>query len=484
MVFIIAKKKREITITPVGYSAQGVTGSCNLIDYNDTTIAVELGGIQEGRTILENYNLNKAMLSKINFKKLKYVVICHHHYDHIGMIPSAYASGKCDATIIVPKGSTRILREMWLDSAKIMEKDCEYLSKKLCRQYIPFYNESDIEVALSYIQEYSSDEVYQIDGELSFRYTNAGHILLSQQLELFINLNNHIKKILITSDLGNQITEDKRIFVEKFQPVQNATVVLGESTYGLSSKRLSKNDLKKDLEKIKSVITQFCIDDNNRVLIPTFSLDKMAIVLWYLYDMFGNDPKFKTPIVVDSPLAIRLLDCYSSILDGERKEKFDEMMSWKNIRLIVEHTESAGCILDTQAKVILSSGGMLQSGRSVLWAQSIVPRTNDCILFMGYCGEGTLGSKIKHSKEQKTITINNKILKNKCQIVELKSFSSHAQNTELINYYKNINAETIYLLHGDEESRISLKSDLEKAIADMSKTTRVRIINKSTVIKI
>jgi metallo-beta-lactamase family protein len=454
------------------------------VEYNDTTIAVEIGGIQEGHTILENYNLNKQMLSKIKPQNLDYIFILHFHYDHIGMCPSMYSSGKCNAKIIVPKGGTSILREMWLDSAKIMEKDCEYLTKKFGRSYYPFYDYSDIELAMDHIEEYDSNEMIQLTNELTFRYTPAGHILLSQQLELFVKINNHTSKIAITSDIGNLITEEKRVFVENFKPLVNANVVIGESTYGLSSKRISKNDFKKDLEKIKSVVTQFCVDSNNRVLIPTFSLDKMAIVLWYLYDMFGKDESFKVPIIVDSPLAIRLLDCYSSILNGEAKILFDEMMSWKNIRLVLEHTESAACIEDNQAKVILSSGGMLQSGRSVMWAQSIIPRSNDCLLFMGYCGVGTLGWKIKNSKDQKTITINNKILKNKCQIVELRSFSSHMQNAELINYYKNINCESIYLLHGDEDSRISLKTQLEKEISNMSKTTKVRVVNKSTVIRI
>lgn len=424
------------------------------------------------------------MLSNIKPQDLDYIFVCHNHYDHISNIPSVFATGKCNATIIVPKGSTAILKEMWLDSAKIMEKDCEYLSKKFQKTYIPFYDISDIENTLQYIKEYGSNEVISLSDELSFRYTPAGHIFLSQQLELFIKINNYTSKILVTSDLGNLVTEDKRVFVEKFQPVATATVVLGESTYGMASKRISKNDFNKDLEKIQSVITQFCVDSNNRVLIPTFSLDKMAVVLWYLYEMFGRDNKFKVPIIVDSPLAIRLLNHYSSILSGESKDRFNEMMAWKNIKLIVEHQDSANCVESSGSKVILSSGGMLQSGRSVFWAQSIIPKANDCILFMGYCGENTLGWKIKHAKHQKTITIQNKVLKNKCQIVELKSFSSHAQNNELINYYKNINAECIYLLHGDEKSRISLKDSLEKELANMSKTMKVRIINKSTVIHV
>lgn len=488
MVVISKKNKNKITITPVGYSAEAVTGSCNLLKYDGCFAAIELGGIQEGHTVLENYNLNKRMLSNIKSKELQFIFVAHLHYDHIGMIPAMYARG-CNARIIVPAGSTRILKEMWLDSAHIMEKDCEALNRKSNKNYEPFYNTDDIEIALGYIEEYDSDILIELTDTLSLTYRNAGHIMLSKQIEIFIRpaLSNHTYKILITSDLGNLSTEANRIFVEDFYRVEKANIVIGESTYGLKSSRKTRKDFKKDLEKIRTVIDQYCVDNANRVLIPTFSLDKMAVVLWYLYELFGANEEFNVPIIVDSPLAIRLLKHYQTIMeefDDERIEKFKEMMAWKNIHLISDHQASAACISDKGGKVILSSGGMLQSGRSVTWAQSIIPRSNDCIMFMGYCGVDTLGYHIKHSKEHKTVTINNKVLANRCQIVELLSFSSHMQHEDLVNYYKGIVADKIYLLHGDEQSRLDLKKELSDELSKMSKTTKVSIVNKSTVINL
>lgn len=480
------KVKREITITPVGYSAQGVTGSCNIIEYGESMLAVELGGIQEGHTILQNYNMNKHMLSNIKAKALKYIFVCHCHYDHIGMIPAVFANGS-SAIIVAPLGTSSILREMWMDSAKIMQKDCETLNKKTGKSYHPFYTEEDISIALSHIVEYPSNEIIELNDELSFRYSPAGHIMLSQQLEMFIKLHNHTTKILFTSDLGNLATEKNRIFVEDFFPVAKANIVIGESTYGLRSKRNGKKDLQKDLEKIRTVIEQFCISNHSRVLFPTFSLDKTAVMLWYLYQMFGQDPSFHIPVLVDSPLAIRLLDCYEEILknfDDDRYQRFKEMMSWKNLVLLKEYTDSAAAIEDKGAKIIISSGGMLQSGRAIAWAQSIIPRSNDCIVFAGYCGEDTFGWKLKHANHQKTITLNNKILANRCQVIDLMAFSSHMQHDDLVNYYKGITADKIYLLHGDEEARLELKEHVQEELQKMCKTTKVAVINKSTVIRV
>ena len=150
-------------------------------------------------------------------------------------------------------------------------------------------------------------------------------------------------------------------------------------------------------------------------------------------------------------------------MSGDKKEKFKEMLLWKNIKFVITPEDSKSAILDSSPKVILSSGGMLNAGRSVKWATSILPRTNDCILFMGYTGENTLGWKIKNGKEYKTISINGNPIRNKCQIVDLKSFSSHMQRNDLINYYKSFNCEKIYLVHSNMDSKIDLGlSDIMK----------------------
>ena len=58
------------------------------------------------------------------------------------------------------------------------------------------------------------------------------------------------------------------------------------------------------------------------------------------------------------------------------------------------------------------------------------------------------------------------------------------QRNDLLNYYKGINAEKIYLVHGDQEARMEFKEDLEKEIEKCLKSTRVVIVNKGTKIKL
>ena len=483
MVTTIGNKKHEVKVEIIGGNAEGVTGSCTRIKTSEHCYLFECGMIQGNHTVLENYRANMKYIQKVKPQEVEFIIVGHLHADHIAMIPTLYARGKCNAKIIVPKGSTSILREMWFDSSFINCRDVELLNLKNDRNYDPFYTEDIVYKTLEFVQEIDSDKIVNLSDELAIRYADAGHILLSKQCEVYINGSSRTRKILFSSDLGNIATQDTRVFVEDFKPVSSANIAIMECTYCSKDRQCTKETYKKDIEKIKSVIEQYCVDNNARVLIPSFSLDRTPYILWILYSLFGKDKNFKVPILIDSPLANRLLDCYSSILESDKKESFDEMMSWKNIKRIITPEDSKAAITDKGTKVILSSSGMLNAGRSVKWVQNILPRECDCILFMGYCSEGTLAWKIKHEKEHKTISINGKPYKNKCQVYDLKSFSSHMQHDDLIKYYKNINCDRIYLVHGDS-NKIEFKHELEDAITDCLKSTKIIAVNNGTKISL
>lgn len=482
----IAKKKNKITIEFIGNNAEMVTGSATLISFEGRKILFECGGIQEGKTIFENYKMNRKMLSKIKAKEIDMIIGGHfQHYDHGGNV-CAIVKQNPDIRVITGINTIGILKEMWLDSAYISARDCEILSKQYPdKKFIPYYTEEDVISTLGNVEEYVPGVIHKLDENVSIRYSYSGHIFGAMQCELFITINSRTSKILFTSDLGNIKTAEYKPFVQPFEPVYTANIVIAETTYGSRNNiHVTKKIIEEDLNKIKSVVEQFCKDNHRRVLFPVFSLDKCPNILWLLYQMFKDDPDFKTKILIDSPLTNRLLDRYSEVLSGDAKTKFDEMMSWRNIIRVINPEESKRLQSTMNNICILSSGGMLQSGRSVRWAMDILPKSGDCIIFSGYCGVNTLGYKIKNFSEQKTINIGGKPCKNKCQIVSLKGQSSHRQRDDLINYYKSINCEKIYLVHGEMNGKIEFAEDLKKAISDVNRTTKVCVVNKSTTISL
>lgn len=370
---------------------------------------------------------------------------------------------------------------MLLDCAYINARDVETLMRKSDKIINPLYTIKDVEIAMTYVREINTHTITEIGDGVSIRYIPSGHVISGCQAELFFEKNGHVKKILMTSDLGNPLTEEYHIFAKPIEKVLKSNIVFGESTYSSRLRGMNKKDLYTDLEKMKSVITQYCIDNKRRVLIPSFSFDRTPFILWDLYTLFKDDPSdFK--VVLDSPLANRLLDGCINCIDESTKDKYIEMLAWDRLERIVDPNDSKAAVQDKAPKVILSASGMLTAGRSVKWVQNILPNPNDCILFVGYAGQDTLAYKIKNGSTKKSISINGVVCKNKCQIVDLHSFSSHMQRQQLIDYYKQMNCEKIYLVHGDMDDKLTLKEDLEKELSECGKTTRIIAVNKSTKI--
>ena len=209
-------------------------------------------------------------------------------------------------------------------------------------------------------------------------------------------------------------------------------------------------------------------------------------MLYTLWNIFKDDKNFNIPIVVDSPLAVALLDCFYNNLNGEWLEIFKQILSWKNLRIIRTVEDSVACVGDTSPKIICSSSGMLTQGRSILYLKKILPRSNCSILTCGYMTEGGIGWKIKNNPTQKTITIDKKPYKNRCDIKNLNSFSSHMQYEDLLNYYTNLannGCEIVWLVHGDKNKNL-FKDELEKRVRKIFKTTKIVSTNRETVAKI
>lgn len=471
----LIKKSEKVKIKIIGGNAENVTGSASLITFKKKDFLFEFGMIQRGKNTYENYCMNRDMVNSVKATKIQYIFLGHNHADHIGNVPALYGRN-CKATIIVPKGSYPILKEMWKDSAFINQRDADFLTIQKEKNYSPIFTEEDVDNALSHVKEYDFHTMHTLEDGFQFRFSYAGHILFSAQTELFLTSNNHTKKILFTSDLGNKSLTDIKPFVEQFEPVTSSNIVIGEATYAVQT---HKSNIKQDISKIQTVINQFCEDQKGIVLIPCFALDRLPFMLWLLYSSIKDT---NVPIIVDSPLGIRLLEAYQNTIPDYMKEKLEELLQWKNIKFITDVNDSKAAVADGKPKVVLASSGMLTAGRSVSWVKSVIEKSNNCILFIGYTATNTLAYKIKNGKTNSQITINGKICKNNAQIVDLHSFSSHMQHDDLLKYYAGIKADKIYLVHSEQENKLKFKKELEERIRKNCKTTKVVAVNSGTII--
>lgn len=474
----MSKKKDKIKVNFVGANADQVTGSCTHIVMKDVQILLECGLIQGGKTILDDYR-NNIKKFEFNASKIDYVFVCHAHADHCAMLPRLIKEGFC-GKIIVPKGNKQIIYEICKDCAFIMFKDCESLKKKYKdKQFIPAYTEEHVNIMMDYILEYDMDETYELNNNVSFLFCNSQHIVCSAQLVLWLNENNHIRKIIYTSDLGN--ISVKNNYVSDIKKLQKANLLIGEATYCEESKPLTEKHRKKDLEKIKCVIDQ-CVEKKSSCLIPAFSLHRMQEMITEIYKIYKNID-IDIDFIIASPLANKICDIFLNILEGDELKLFQEVMNWNKLKRVKEYDKVIELLSDKKQHVWLASSGFMTAGYSRTICSFLLGNSKNTIILSGYAPEGSLAYKIKNGTT-KTITIDDKVCKNLATAVILKSFSSHMQYHDLLKYYSDSFVDKICIVHADKKHKIEFCKTLQEEILKKNKTQRVVCVTNNTSISL
>ena len=479
----MGKSKSGVTVS-FGHNSENVTGSYTLIECNDTgqKILVDFGMIQENGSLLNEYKLN-SQRPDFKPKDISYIFITHAHQDHIGRLQMLYKWG-CNAPIIAPEGSKDLLQAMMEDSLHIVTRDAEDLTKKLKKEYEPLFTDQEVDKALSMIRTSKIGVKTRLNDNIEYQLNNNGHIFKSVSITFWIKTKSgSVKKIIVSGDLGNLSCPSK--FTEDFVPFENCNLLVGESTYGDQRRSCSKQDRTKDLEKLKASIETICEDRKGRVLIPVFAFGRSPSILATLYDLFGDREDFNIPIIYGSPLGVRLLEIFLKELPKEKGEYLQKVLRWRNVKIVGSFAELEHEVADNKPKIFCLPSGMMNSSYSVYTATKLLPHSNDGIIFVGYAVEGSLARKIK-DKKTKTVTIDGKSINARCSVVNLKSFSSHAQYNDLISMYANstLFVDKIALVHGDQEVKIKFGEKLKEEYERQNKTTKVVIANKSTKINI
>lgn len=474
------KKSKKPIIELIGNNATEVTGSLiRITTAKGTQILLDCGGIQGG-TVEEDYRSNLNALNTINVDKIEYVFVAHNHYDHVGLLPSAVRQGFNGKIITTPQ-TAKLMQPLLIDCAFINNKNFEYLSNKYGRTMPVLYTEKDVHDTFDYVYEYDFGETYDLDDEVSFKLLKNNHVLGACSIELFIkDESNHQYKIFYSSDLGN-VAIPNRPYLSEVEYCRNANVEIFESTYGNRDEHLTKKDRENEIKILKREIEDCCLNRLGSVIIPCFSFARSQEMMTLLYQIYKDDEKFKgIDFIVDSKLTKEIIKVYEKVLDDKDKELFNEVLSWKNFKIISDFkTETLQVLKDKKPKVVISSSGMCNAGHSVEYIKNYLENERNSIIFCGYASENTLAGKLR--KDTKTITIdkNKRPYKKKARIITLQTFSSHMQKHDLVNYICSVNCDKVILVHGDKKAKESLKEACRKELSKRNKTTNVIVSQRN-----
>ena len=427
-----------------------VTGSCTMIEVGGKFGIVDCG-MEQGQDVFVNESL------PVNPSELDFVLLTHAHIDHSGNIPLLFKNGY-DGPVYATGATCQLCEIMLRDCAHIQESEAEWRNRKAKRagdnEGEPVYDLNDAETAIAHLRPCGYGEQIHVGEGVVIRFVDAGHLLGSASIEVFLTEDGVTKKVVFSGDIGNL----NQPIINDPTYIEEADYVLTESTYG---DRLHDKGEKNSLEYFADCI-QRTLDRGGNVVIPSFAVGRTQEMLYFIRiikerGLVTGHGDF--PVCIDSPLANEatgiFLQCDRVYFDQETCELLDRgvnpLMS-PGVQLSVSSEESKQINADATPKVIISASGMCEAGRIRHHLKHNLWRSECTILFVGYQAVGTTGRKILDGAKDlklfgEDITVN-------AEIAFLPGKSGHADRDGLLRWITAFREKPamVFVNHGDDET--------------------------------
>ncbi|MCL5268843.1 MAG: MBL fold metallo-hydrolase [Bacteroidetes bacterium] len=441
-------------------AAQTVTGSMHLLEVNGKKVLLECGFYHGKRSETIRINRNFDFFRP---EEIDTVVLSHAHIDHSGNLPNLVKKG-FSGTIYATPATRDLAGIMLTDSAKIQEQDAQFLNKKLQRRGEPLIEPLyDTEDALSVMPLFISVSYHRettIADGVKLSFLDAGHILGSAIVQLRIQDDGKEKTLLFTGDLGRRglpILKDP-------EAVEEADLLITESTYG---GRLH-DPIEGMQGKLREVILR-TVSRGGKVIIPAFSVERTQEITYTLHRLFNSNILPRIPVFVDSPLSVNATEVFRLHPECFNADVYkmvlghDDPFGFEYIRYIQSVEESKRLNDIHEPVIIISASGMCESGRILHHLANNADNPKNTILIVGYQAPDTLGRRILD--RQPTVKIFGEDYPLRAEVVEMHSFSAHADHNDLVAFANNFDKKklrNIFLVHGEKEEQSALSQSLNQ----------------------
>lgn len=441
-------------------ATSGITGSCHIIHASSGTILLDCGLIQ-GRK--EETEKNRRPFP-FSLDKISAVVLSHGHIDHSGRIPLLVRQGY-RGPIYAQNATVELCDILLQDSAFLQEKDAQYENKWRKRKrkplITPLYAVDDVRAALNNFVGLRYREKREILPGISIRFQDAGHILGSACVEVWLNEDGKQRKIVFSGDLGQYDTP----ILNDPAVINDADHVIIESTYG---NRIHRN--RQDTIEEMGEIIRAAANDKGNLIIPAFSVGRSQEILYYLGKYYDEWELGRWHVFLDSPMAIRASKVYwdyPDLYDAEAtklRKKIHEMPELRNLRLTESPQESMAINRIKSGAIIISASGMCTGGRIVHHIKHNISRSGSHIMIVGYQADGTLGRQLVDGKSSVRIHGDEYLVKAKIHTVG--GLSAHADMEDLKRWLGSFREclPQVHVVHGEPESKREFCDLLESEI--------------------
>ncbi|TXH59034.1 MAG: MBL fold metallo-hydrolase, partial [Burkholderiaceae bacterium] len=377
-------------------AAQEVTGSCFLVETGDLRFLVDCGMFQGSR----EDRARNFVAWPFDPRTIDFVLLTHAHIDHSGLLPRLCALG-FKGRIHTTRATADLLSVMLMDSAFIQESDWIRAQRRQGQGRKRRRGERAAELLYTVAQAQACLE--QVDGTpydtdlqpapgVRCRFRDAGHILGSASLEIWIDEAGGTRKLVFSGDLG----QPGRPIVRDPTPIEQADVLVVESTYG---NRLHR-PLADTIEELVAVVQDTLRRRNGNIIIPAFALGRTQELLFLLADLRRKGRLPPMQVFVDSPMADRVTEItahHPEFLDDESRAMLSlrkPLPEGLTLRFTKSVEESMALNRLKAGAIVIAASGMCDAGRIRHHLRHNIGRPECAVVIIGFQAVGTLGRRL------------------------------------------------------------------------------------------
>ncbi len=442
-------------------AAGGVTGSCYLIRCGAKQLLLDCGLFQ-GTPQTEAQNRAPFTFDP---RRLDAVVLSHAHLDHSGRLPMLVKAGY-RGPVYAQRASRDLCRIMLRDAGYLNEKDAEWENRKRERKglepVVPLYTRRDAQRTMRYVRPLDYGDETDILPGIRVRLRDAGHILGSSIVELWLSDGGVKRKLVFSGDLGHwgaPILRDP-------ETVREADVVLLESTYGDRHHRSWEATWRELAEVLRTAGHH-----RGNVLIPSFAVGRTQELLYLFRENYQTWDLDRWRVFLDSPMGIEATEVYARhwyVYDAQAKrarERGGNPLLLPNLHISRTASQSMAINRIRAGGIIVAGSGMCEGGRIRHHLKHNVWRQGCHVVIVGYQACGTLGRSLVDGARH--IRLWGEAMRVAAKVHTIGGLSAHADQEGLLDWAANFRGRPLFaLVHGETGARQALAERLAVAGRD------------------
>ncbi|ABD40597.1 beta-lactamase-like protein [Methanospirillum hungatei JF-1] len=383
--------------------------------------------------------------------QLDAVVLTHAHLDHCAYIPLLYKYGYEGPVYSTPP--TRDLAAMlqldYLDVVNKEGKPIPYSSNEV-KEYIKH----------SIVLNYGC--VTDIAPDIKLTFHNAGHILGSGIAHFHVG--DGLYNVAFTGDLHYG---KSRLFNAAVNHYPRLEALFMESTYG-GAQDMQPN--RADAEERLYGVFREVLERGGKIIIPAFAVGRSQEVMLAIEEgmRLGKFPPVKVYLDGMIKEATAIHTTYPEYLNSELRNLIFKEGHNPFLAECFEQVDSAEKrerVITGEPCVIITTSGMLNGGPVMEYLRNLAADERNCLVFVGYQADGTLGRRIQKGWREIPIGNRETIVVN-LDCITVDGFSGHSDRRQLMNFVSHMQPkpEKIFAIHGDENKTIDLASSIYKKL--------------------